>query len=117
MHTDTLAAELLQLSTTTHAWHQRHRGDAISDAMGELRPALEAFCRGATARHLDAAGVRRLATTAVRIAVAPDASDGTRDALVREVGAMLDGICASAPADPRAERVVSEGLARAPRAD
>jgi hypothetical protein len=91
MQTGTLAAEMLQLSASTHAWHQRHHDGGTGDALLELRPAIETFVRGAAARDLDASRVRRLATTAIRIAVSPD-DRGARAALVRDVEIMLDSL-------------------------
>ena len=89
MRTTTFDAEMLQLSASTHAWHRRHHDHRTPDALAEQRPAIEAFVRGPSTLALDAGGVRRLATTAVRIAVA-SGDESTRAALVRDVEVMLD---------------------------
>ena len=90
-----LATEMLQLSTSTHAWHTRRCADdgapiPASDRPVELRPALELFCRGASEKSIDEARARRLAATAVRVGL--PLRDTERAALLHDVAVMLDDI-------------------------
>jgi hypothetical protein len=114
-----LATEMLQLSTSAHAWRSRHpHGSA--EAVPELRPALEAFCRHAEAKQVVTPLVKRLAASAVRVAVACPPGDGERETILRELAALLDEVCAARPQSPpdlAGERVVFDGRASAERAD
>lgn len=89
MHADTLAAELLDLSTSTQAWRLAHPHDAPG-TVAALRPALEAFQACARRRQLEEARARRLAAAAVRIALAP--GDAALPTVLTEVNDTLGAL-------------------------